>query len=177
MGATSLIPRNAAAALAALVLAGCGGAEPGIRVRDTAVVVRSGAAFTRSADFPARVEATLAAALDYWGGSWDHLAGITITLEGAAQVDCAGLGPSAGCFDGDIRVSTMDAGRDVACVEATVLAHEVGHAVVGDAGHLDPRWMDFDALAAALDGRAGYSDAGPAACIPAPAVWRHPALR
>jgi hypothetical protein len=160
--------------LALPLLAGCGAAGPDFRVRDAAVVVRSDAAFTRTEDFPARVESTVEAALEYWGGSWTDLAGTTIVFDGGAGVACAGNGPSTGCYDGDIRVSTLDAGQPIPCVEATVLVHEVGHAVIGDAAHLDPRWMDFASLAGALDGRTGYAAAGLAACVPVANVWRHP---
>jgi hypothetical protein len=134
-------------AVALLTVSACGGVEPGFQVRDTAVMVRTEAAFTRSPDFPARVESTIAAALAYWNGDWSDLAGSTIVFDGAPLVECPGLGPSTGCFDGDIRLSTLDAGETLACVEATVLVHEVGHAVIGDPGHTDPRWMDFAALA------------------------------
>jgi hypothetical protein len=157
-----------------LAVAACGGAEPSFHVRDTSVVVRSNAAFTRSVDFPARVESTVDAALSYWGGSWKDLAGATIVLDGSPHVDCAGHASSTGCYDGDIRVSTQDAGESITCVEATVLVHEVGHAVIGDGDHNDPRWMDFTSLAGALYGRAGYAATGPAACDPVANVWRHP---
>ena len=160
--------------LPVLALAACGGVQPDFRVRDAGVVVRSDAAFTRSVDFPARVESTVDAALGYWGGSWSNLAGTTIVFDGNAHVACGGHASSTGCYDGDIRVSTLDAGESITCVEATVLVHEVGHAVIGDADHFDPRWMDFASLAGALDGRAGYAATGPAACDPVANVWRHP---
>lgn len=168
--------------LPVLLLAACGQAagapeDAAFLVRDTAVVVRTDAAFTRSADFPARVESTVETALQYWGGGWQHLRGTTIVFEGAARVDCPGLGPSLGCWDGDIRLTTQDAGEQVRCVEATVLVHEVGHAVIGDAGHEDPRWMDFERVAERLAGRAGYSESGVTACVPVPSVWRHPGRR
>jgi hypothetical protein len=158
-----------------LALAACGGVEPDFRVRDAAVRLQTDAAFTRSVDFPARIESTLGAALAYWNGSWSDLAGTTIVFDGRANVDCGNLGPSTGCFDGDIRISTLDAGETISCVEATVLVHEVGHAVIGDPGHADPRWMDFTPLVTALEGRAGYAATGPTSCEPVANVWRHPA--
>jgi hypothetical protein len=157
-----------------LTLAACGSEQPDFQVRDVAVEVRTDAAFTRSADFPARVESTLSAALAYWGGDFHHLAGVTVTFDGAAHVTCGGWPSATGCYDGDIRVSTRDAGVTVSCVEATVLVHEVGHAVIGDASHADPRWMDFETVAASLVGRPGYGAEGPAGCAPAASVWRHP---
>jgi hypothetical protein len=47
--------------------------------------------------------------------------------------------------------------------------------VIGDAGHLDPRWMDFDSVASELVGRPGYLAGGTAPCLPVANVWRHPA--
>ena len=167
-------------AIPLLALVACGGVlpdpgqTPDFVIRDAAVVIQSDAAFTRSADFPARVESTLEAALGYWGGSWSHLTGTTIVFEGASHVACGGHDGSTGCYDGDIRLSTQDAGRTVSCVEATVLVHEVGHAVIGDADHADPRWMDFTALAEDLVGRPGYDASGPTSCDPVANVWRHP---
>jgi hypothetical protein len=163
-------------------LAACGGTPPSASapdfvVRDTAVVVQTDAPFTRSPEFPARVESTIQAALGYWNGDWSSLAGSTIVFEGTTHVACPGLGPSTGCYDGNIRLTTLDAGQTVSCVEATVLVHEVGHAVIGDADHLDPRWMDFEALASLLVGRTGYTSSGPTDCVPVANVWRHPARR
>jgi len=40
-----------------------------------------------------------------------------------------------------------------ACVEATILPHEIGHAAIGDDGHEDPRWRSeafWTAMAEAL---------------------------
>jgi len=163
-----------------LALAACGGVRPDAApapdfvIRDAAIVIQSDAAFAHKADFPARVESTLQAALGYWGGNWSHLSGTTIVFEGTSHVACAGNEGSTGCYDGDIRLSTLDAGRTVSCVEATVLVHEVGHAVIGDAGHTDPRWMDFSSLAEMLVGRPGYDASGTTSCEPVANVWRHP---
>jgi hypothetical protein len=180
--AMARLTRLACLTLPLAALAACGGAPatasaPDFVVRDTAVVVQTDAAFTRSEDFPARVESTIQAALGYWGGDWSSLSGATIVFEGRAHVECPGLGPSTGCYDGNIRLSTMDAGETLSCVEATVLVHEVGHAVIGDADHLDPRWMDFEALASRLVGLPGYGHSGPTACVPVANVWRHPPRR
>lgn len=159
---------------AALAAAGCGRLGPDFYVRGTGVVVQSDAAFTRSPDFPPRIESTLDAALRYWGGSWEALAGRTITFEGDRYVHCGQLSSANGCYDGNIRVSTRDAGFVFSCVEQTVLVHEVGHAVIGDAGHLDPRWMDFGTLELELAGRLGYGEGGEVACQIFVSVWRHP---
>jgi hypothetical protein len=164
------------AALAVLVMAGCGGASeaPDFVVRGAGVVVRSGAVFTQSSDFPQRVESTVGAALAYWGGDWSALEGRLITFDGAPYVTCGAQGNSVGCYDGNIRLSTLDAGQPLRCVEETVLVHEIGHAVIGDADHADPRWMDFTSVMEALRGRPGYAEGGAAPCELAVSVWRHP---
>jgi hypothetical protein len=169
-----------AAGLAALALASCGlpntlpAREPDFAVRDVSIVVRSDAPFTQATDFPGRVESTVQAALDYWGGTWSDLAGRSITFEQAQNVICGAHQGAFGCFDGDIRLSTRDPAFTFSCVEQTVLVHEVGHAVIGDAGHTDPRWMDFHSLTSRLDGRRGYSASGADSCQLFPSVWQHP---
>ncbi len=60
------------------------------------------------------------------------------------------------------------------CVEETVLVHEIGHAVLGDPMHEDPRWMDLEPVAEALGGRVGYTADGVADCTIFVSVWRHP---
>jgi hypothetical protein len=167
----------ALAAIPVALLAACadvrdGGAD--LVVQDTAIVLETSAPFARSGDFPQRLESTITAALRYWGGDWRHLAGATITLAEGPWVLCGGA-PALGCWDGDIRVATADPGAGTfACVEQTVLVHEVGHAVIGDPDHRDPRWMDLAPLEQELRGRLGYRDAGAVACDIAVSVWRHP---
>jgi hypothetical protein len=168
-----------AIALAAAAIASCGlpnkpPSEPDFAVRDVSVVVRSDAPFTQASDFPARVESTLDAALDYWGGNWNQLAGRSITFEAAQTVPCGSHRSAFGCFDGDIRLTTRDPAFTFSCVEQTVLVHEVGHAVIGDPNHTDPRWMDFGALTSKLDGRRGYTDSGDGDCKLFLSVWQHP---
>ncbi len=166
-------------ALAALLASACAdrGPSPDFQVQGVGVLVRSEATFTTQADLPARVESTLRAALDYWGGTFEQLAGVTITLDGASTVECRGVPGAIACYDGDIRVSTLDAGVTLDCVEQTALVHEVGHAVIGDRDHHDPRWMDFAPVAEALSGRDGYQPDGATACAMAVSRWRHPPCR
>lgn len=166
-----------AALIGLVTLAACGEAAlpaPDFAVRGAFVVIRSGAPFVQRPDFPARIESTIDAALGYWGGTWQSLEGRTITLYGSQYVPCAGTPDAVGCYDGDVRVSTRDVSFTYSCVEETVLVHEVGHAVIGDLDHTDPRWMDFASLALALGGRTGYSDAGEVACQLWVSVWQHP---
>ena len=160
--------------VSALAAVACGRA-PDLVVHGAAVYVETPAPFAHEAGFPARLESTLDGALRYWGGSWRALLGTAITLSGDRYVSCGGASGALGCYDGDIRVTTADPGVGTFdCVEQTVLVHEVGHAVIGDARHEDPRWMEFDALAEALSGRVGFSTDGEVPCVLAVSVWRHP---
>jgi len=175
---SSLHPTALPILLLAAVLAACAQPPreqaPDFEVQGLGVVVATDAPFAQRPDLPARVETTIQAALDYWGGSWEQLQGATLTLSGAPAVAC-GAGSGLGCWDGDIRITTRDPGAgNFACVEATVLVHEVAHAVVGDREHNDPRWMQMEALSAALSGRVGYGAAGEEPCLVVPGVWRHP---
>jgi len=166
-----------ASLLATLLGAGCGAgadAGPDLHVRTVGVILATSAPFARAEDFPARLETTFDAALGYWGGSWDDLANVSLTLTGETSVECGGRA-ALGCFDGDMRITTVDPGIGTFdCVEQTVLVHEVGHAVIGDPSHTDPRWMDLAAVEAALSGRVGYSGDGVTECQIYPSVWRHP---
>ena len=146
-----------------LALASCGnpgGATRGLEVRGALVVVDSTAPFTLQTDFPGRLDSTIDEALRYWGGTWAALDGKTITLAGDLHVPCEGVTEASGCYDGAIRVSTRDVATVFDCVEETVLVHEIGHAVIGDPDHTDPRWMDFAAVQSQLEGRPGYDVQG-----------------
>lgn len=177
-----MLPPNRTPPLPALLLAAvlplaasCGEAHADFVVHGATVVVRASAPFARSADLPERVEGTLGAALAYWGGSWAHLSGRRITVLDGPYVPCGGLSAAIGCFDGDLAISASDPGAGTfACVEQTVLVHEVGHAVIGDGAHRDPRWMDFEGVRTALAGHTGYGDGGSGPCDLAVSVWRHP---
>ncbi len=169
--------RHILAAVAALAtLAACDARitpAPDFAVHGVGVVVRTDAPFAHRADFPARVESTVSAALAYWGGTWSDLAGSTLTLVDAPTVACGGTA-ALGCWDGDLRVTTRDPGLGTfACVEETVLVHEVGHAVLGDRLHEDPRWMELEPVAAMLANRVGYTADGDVPCELYLSVWRH----
>lgn len=168
--------RACAVPLVALgVATACGGPELGVgSARDVQVQLESQAPFTRAPDFEERVRSTLQVAVEYWGGTMASLEDRTVVLVDSPSVECGGR-PSLGCFDGDIRLTTRDPGTGtVACIEQTVLVHEVGHAVIGDGNHTDPRWMEMDEVAARLSGRPGYGEQGEAPCTIHPSVWRHP---
>lgn len=165
-----------AIALGSTLAAACGGGPgaPAFAVHDTSVVVETSVPFAGQPDFAPRVESTIAAALAYWGGRWSDLAGYTVTLTDEARVPCAG-GEALGCAEGrSIRLTTADPGLGAfACVEQTVLVHEIGHAVVGDPLHEDPRWMQMEPISDALGGRVGYTADGEAPCTIYVSVWRH----
>lgn len=179
------MPRSCALIVTALLgpaLAACGGPEdsdaPATQVqspRGLHLELATDAPFTRAADFDARMESTIEVALQYWGGSWALLEDRTIHLVDTPTVDCGGR-ESLGCYDGHaIWFTTRDPGTGtVACIEQTVLVHEIGHLVLGDADHHDPRWMELAPVAAALSGRVGYQDGGTVPCDTYPSVWRHP---
>jgi hypothetical protein len=159
----------------ALVAASCAPSEIDFRLHQTGIVLETAAPFVGHPSFPQRLESVVSAALEYWGGDWRDLAGRTITFtDGAAE--CAGIPNAIGCYDGSAMwISTRDPGvGTVACVEQTVVVHEVGHAVIGDPMHHDPRWMQFESVGEALAGRVGFTEAGEVACDVALSVWRHP---
>jgi len=165
------------AVVASLLAVGCGGGvtSEALDVHGVAVVLETSAPFAGAPDFPARIESTLAEALGYWGGGWRDLEGSTIVLTDEPRVACGASSAALGCRDGrSIRLTVSDPsfGR-FACVEQTVLVHEVGHAVVGDPLHLDPRWMMLEPLHQALSGRVGYTQEGEVPCVLYLSVWRH----
>ncbi len=177
-GAGGPIPRKTARALVpviACLAASCGGRGVDFYVHDTGVVVDSTAPFAVRPELAARLESTVGAALAYWGGDWSALAGRTITLTDEPSVPCDGVPGATGCYDGNVRVTTVDPDTGTyACVEQTVLVHEIGHAVLGDRLHDDPRWMEFEPVQAALAGRVGYEPSGEVDCAIYVSVWRHP---
>ncbi len=167
-------PLSQSLALLALVAAGCGGQPADFYVHDTGVVVHTSAPFASRPEFPSRIESTIAAALAYWGGDWSAMRGRTVTLSDEPYVSCGGKQSAIGCYDGDIRFTTADPLIGTFhCVEQTVLVHEIGHAVIGDPMHEDPRWMELEPVQAALSGRVGYTSNGEADCTIYVSVWRH----
>ncbi len=161
--------------LLSVLAASCGGREPDFYVHDTGILVESPVPFAHRPELPGRIESTVSAALGYWGGDWSALRGRTITLSGDPYVSCGGNDRALGCYDGDVRVTTSDpASGPFQCVEQTVLVHEIGHAVLGDALHEDPRWMQLEPVRDALSGRAGYAPDGEVSCTIYVSVWQHP---
>lgn len=161
-----------ALALSCLALAACGDAvrddlawydaqpQATFHVGDVGVRVHTAAPWAQAPDFPARVEEVIRRAAAYFGGSPEALAGWVISFEDG-PVDCdetVGGRGYLGCTVAAYRTITVS--KDVLlstgprtpavvaeCVEATSLAHEVGHAVLGDACHRSRRWRS-DAIRA-----------------------------
>ncbi len=157
-----------------LVLTACGGGPSSAQDHGFKLVAETSAPFAYAPDFDARLQSTIDVALQYWGGTWDDMNGRTLTLVDDSYVSCKGT-EALGCFDGNIRITTRDPGIGTfPCIEATVLVHEIGHVVLDDPDHTDPRWMEMDSVAAQLAGRPGYTDSGVATCTAYVSVWRHP---
>jgi hypothetical protein len=132
--------------------------------------------WTQEPDFEQRARRTADVAARHWGGSVHDLDGFLVRLHGSTDVACDGYSAPAGwAFVGCTNHGVIDlAALPFPCVEATELAHEVGHVVLrGDSHHLDERWSSpafWDAIAAEL------ADGVDAACRDALGgyPWREP---
>jgi hypothetical protein len=89
-----------------------------------------------------RIAATVERSARRWGGSTLDLTGWTVVFQDG-PVECNVFWRKTGCTDALDQTMTVRA-DEVGCVEATVLPHEVGHALLplGDPFHLDHRWRD-----------------------------------
>jgi hypothetical protein len=83
------------------------------------------------------VDRALDRAFGYWSAPPDVLAGWVVTYEDH-EVVCNGARASGCCSwrEGTLRLQVLDP----ACPETAQLVHELGHAVLHDPGHRDPRW-------------------------------------
>ncbi len=89
----------------------------------------------------ARVASEVALSLAYWGGGPSD-------LDGWRVVYSTTLYPGAGLTDhGDSTMTVLLVSS--ACPEVSPLPHEIGHALIGDPHHNDPRWRGFGAIWAA----------------------------
>lgn len=123
--------------LVALAMVGCGGFQTDTcqERTDRICVFHSEGLTTAGALDPARVDRVVDAAARYWGAEdgrvldgwvldlWDH--SIDTFSVGRTHLD-------AHYIEVDATVAP--------CLEATALVHEVGHAIIGDPNHADPRW-------------------------------------
>ncbi len=116
----------------------------------------SAPAWVNDPDLAARTTRAAAVMARVWGGDPSALDGWTVTfvdrfIERNGRSIVVGNSrrrPIVG--GGKIDIWT---GTSRVCVEATNLAHEVGHVVIHDGGHRDPRWRDpgfWDRMAEAL---------------------------
>jgi hypothetical protein len=108
-------------------------------------------------------ERTLAAAdvaAIAWGGNLTSTDDTTVAFSTDHYLSCAGslaLGCNTASYDllelreaHRIEISVWSRPTDLVtqaqvllpCVEASILAHEIGHSVIGDDDHRDPRWCD-----------------------------------
>jgi hypothetical protein len=160
----------------ALGACGAGAAQDPGSTDAVNVSLETTAPFAAAPDFTVRLDDTIDVALAYWGGTRQDLAGKTIELVDEQNPHVCANASALGCYDGRvIAVTTRDPSTGTfRCVEQTALVHEIGHAVIGDPDHTDPRWMQMDAVAQALAGRIGYTVDGTAACDMYVSVWRHP---
>ena len=95
-------------------------------------------------DLPSRAAAVAVGAAEVWGAGPRALDGYLLVFE-QRPIDCGLAGSDAarvvGCTWASSRTIQVLA-LGAACPEATAIAHEVGHAVIGDLEHRDPRWRD-----------------------------------
>jgi hypothetical protein len=162
-----------------IALAACGGpgaAQDASSAGGVTVSVQTTAPFASAPDFAVRLDDTIDVALAYWGGTRQDLAGKTIELVDEQNPHVCSNAGALGCYDGrTLAVTTRDPSTGTfLCVEQTALVHEIGHLVIGDPDHTDPRWMEMDTIAQALSGRTGYTASGTAPCDMYVSVWRHP---
>lgn len=164
--------------IAMALLAACGGAGAGEQSDATEITVslQTSAPFAGAADFDTRLARTIDIATAYWGGTRQALAGEVIEFVDEQNPSHCANASALGCYDGHtISVTTRDPSSGTfLCLEQTALVHELGHAVIGDPNHTDPRWMEMDAVADALAGQPGYTADGTAPCDMYVSVWRHP---
>lgn len=77
----------------------------------------------------------------WWGGRADDLRGWTLVIQDGI-VSCGDWNETMGvwgCHDPSIRTLRVSTAFGD-CIEAAAIPHEVGHLVIGDGAHTDPRW-------------------------------------
>ncbi len=120
-----------------LAAAGCGKDPP------LTFVLESRAAWVRRSDPEQRLRALADRATRFWGGRGvEDLRGWTVLVQDGTVVCGAAVDLGCAHFDGVLIALSATAGDGwhPACAEATVLAHEIGHAILWTASHDDPRW-------------------------------------
>ncbi len=140
--------KTAISAAAFSLLAACGSgwpAPPDFVLKNGLAVSVSGTRAEWAKDRPSladELESTTSAALRFWGGASSSLEGWELVFTDTPIADCGGV-RAEGCTttSGDymqvvVRAHCVDS---YPYVEQTII-HEIGHAVIGDHDHLDPRW-------------------------------------
>jgi hypothetical protein len=122
-----------------------------LNVAGVGVKVDTSLAWAHDPTLPGRMERVMDAVEAYAGKS-ASLRGWVVVLKDA-WAECPGAAPHSilGCTEWANKVISVDV-NGASCVEQTVLAHEVLHAIVGDACHKSPLWRDFAPVEAALQG-------------------------
>ena len=131
----TMTPRTMLATIALVVLASCGWpVEPDFTLENGLAVSVAGtsAEWAHAESYPAELEDVTSRALAFWGAS--RLDGWELVLTDARSV----CDDAAGCTHPEARYIEVSVvgGYDV----RNVIAHEIGHAIIGDADHEDPRW-------------------------------------
>ena len=111
-------------------------------------------------DTPARLHAVFEASLAFWGATTIPADSKIIILPSDGSVFPCGQPTWNACFHTETREDfgvrrtrwVIEARDDVGgwsadgspapCVELFELPHEIGHGVIGDFGHVDPRWRE-----------------------------------
>ena len=135
---------NRALATFALLSAACGGPSGPLTVEVAGEHLERLPAYLRAPGLEEHVREAAANMAAGWGGDPAALDGYVLTFE-QLPFECGRAGAAAeriaGCTWESAKVIQLLAWGS-ACVEASLLAHEVGHVVIGDNGHADPRWRD-----------------------------------
>ena len=138
-------------AILALLAAACHGP---LDVRNEAAGDPSAPSWVHDPQLAERTTVAADTAARVWGGSSSDLDGWTVVYV-AHLIDINSIGKTTGVpilGGGTIELDVLVA----PCLEATALAHEIGHVIIGDGDHKDSRWRSpaFNArmVSALLDG-------------------------
>jgi hypothetical protein len=114
------------------------------RIQNACVVLDLADPATVTTDDLARLDAALIEGGHFWSVEPARiLRDWTIVLHGSRQSMCR---PGAsGCCTPECHLIDLAADDEPTCIEWAA-AHELGHAVIYDPGHTDPRWADLCAM-------------------------------
>lgn len=147
------LARLLAVACASAAVAGCRGPLSVGRALQSA---ESAPAWIHDPRLPERTAKAAGAMARVWGGGPGDLDGWSIRysdrfIETNGKARVVGKATRTPVLGGGTIL--IWSGTSNVCLEATDLAHEVGHVVIRDHDHRDPRWVDrgfWDGMAAAL---------------------------